>query len=81
MISYKNAIDNKQYQTELGTKGKNLSKSVKESIEALELPGITFTKSVERSYPTGTFASHLIGYANIMNKAVKSKDRWDWKNR
>ena len=58
-----NAIDNKQYQTELGTKGKNLSKSVKESIEALELPGITFTKSVERSYPTGTFASHLIGYA------------------
>ena len=32
-----NAIDNKQYQTELGTKGKNLSKSVKESIEALEL--------------------------------------------
>lgn len=58
-----NAIDNKQYQTELGTKGKNLSKSVKESIEALELPGITFTKSVERSYPMGTFASHLIGYA------------------
>lgn len=58
-----NVIDNKQYQTELGTKGKNLSKSVKESIEALELPGITFTKSVERSYPTGTFASHLIGYA------------------
>ena len=51
------------YQTELGTKGKNLSASVKESIEALQLPGIEFTQTVERKYPNSYFASTLIGYA------------------
>lgn len=66
-----NAILNGQYQTELGIKGKNLSNHVKESIEALELPGITFTKTVERSYPTGSFASHLIGYAQYNEKSLQ----------
>ena len=51
------------YQTELGVKGKNLSSSVKEEIEELGLQGIDFTKTVNRNYPNGTFASHLIGYA------------------
>lgn len=54
---------NGQYQVELGSKGKNLSPSVKESIEALELPGIGFTQTVERKYPNDYFASTLIGYA------------------
>ena len=51
------------YQTELGTAGRNLSKSTKEEIEALNLPGIEFTDSIERVYPLGTFASNLIGFA------------------
>lgn len=63
-----NARDNKQYQTELGTKGRNLSNTVKESIESLNLTGITFTKTVKRSYPTGNFASLLIGYAQYDEK-------------
>lgn len=50
-------------QTELGTKGRNLSKEVKEKIEATNLPGIEFVKSVKRSYPMGKFASYLIGFA------------------
>ena len=51
------------YQTELGTAGRNLSKSTKEEIEALNLPGIEFTDSIQRVYPLGTFASNLIGFA------------------
>lgn len=58
------AKKNNAYQTEFGLKGKNLSTSVKESIVALGLPGIEFTKSVQRVYPTGKFASHLIGFAS-----------------
>lgn len=52
-----------RYQTELGTIGKNLPNTVKESIETLGLTGIDFTKSVKRNYPNGVFASQLIGYA------------------
>lgn len=54
---------NGQYQTEFGTKGKNLSTTIKETIDALELPGIEFSKSSQRFYPVGAFASNLIGYA------------------
>ncbi len=54
-----------KYQNELGDKGKNLTKEVKESIEALELPGISFEETVQRYYPSGVFASHLIGYAQF----------------
>jgi penicillin-binding protein 2B len=51
------------YQTELGTAGRNLSQSTKEEIEALNLPGIEFTDSIQRVYPLGTFASNLVGFA------------------
>ena len=59
------AQKNNQYQTELGDKGKNLTKEVKASIEALELPGSSFEESVKRYYPSSVFASHLIGYAQF----------------
>lgn len=51
------------YQTELGSPGRNLSKNIKDEIEALQLPGIEFTDSIQRLYPNHTFASNLIGYA------------------
>ena len=51
------------YQTELGTAGRNLTKSQKDDIDALNLPGIEFTDSIQRVYPNNTFASNLIGYA------------------
>ncbi|MDE6195559.1 MAG: penicillin-binding protein, partial [Erysipelotrichaceae bacterium] len=59
----KTAKQNNAYQTEFGLKGKQLSASVKESIVALGLPGIEFTKNVQRVYPSSRFASHLIGFA------------------
>ncbi|MGL5540643.1 MAG: penicillin-binding transpeptidase domain-containing protein [Erysipelotrichaceae bacterium] len=57
------------YQTYFGFCGKNLSASQREKIEALELPGIEFEHSIDRVYPTGVFASHLIGYAQYDESA------------
>jgi len=58
-----NYLAKDRYQVEFGVKGRNLVLSVKEAIEMYDLPGIEFTKTVSRSYPTGIFASHLIGFA------------------
>lgn len=57
--------DKKYYQTQFGTKGKNLSILDKEKIEALKLPGLGFEKSSQRNYTYGKFASHLLGYARF----------------
>lgn len=56
---------NKQnvYQTEFGTKGKNLTELTKQKIELLNLPGIDFIESFKRYYPKGDFASYTVGYA------------------
>lgn len=51
------------YQTEFGTKGKNLTEITKQKIEQLKLPGIDFIESFKRYYPKGTFASYTVGYA------------------
>ena len=50
-------------QVEFGAAGRDLSHQVKNKIEELELPGISFIKDSKRFYPNGIFASHLIGYA------------------
>ena len=51
------------YQTEFGTKGKNLTELTKQKIDLLNLPGIDFIESYKRYYPKGDFASYTIGYA------------------
>lgn len=51
------------YQTEFGSKGKNLTELVKTKIENLNLPGLDFIESFKRYYPKGQFASYTIGYA------------------
>lgn len=66
MVDYDKVLDllnQDVYQTELGNAGRNLSKNTKDEIEALQLPGIEFTDSIQRLYPNHTFASNLIGYA------------------
>ncbi|WP_322420584.1 penicillin-binding transpeptidase domain-containing protein [Jeotgalibacillus haloalkalitolerans] len=50
-------------QVEFGTEGKDIPLEVKQQIEDAELPGIFFLQDLKRFYPNGTFASHLIGYA------------------
>ena len=56
------------YQVEFGTKGKNISESLKNKIEALELPGIDFITGQKRTYSMGQFASYIIGYAKTIEQ-------------
>ena len=50
------------FQVEFGKAGRDISHSVKQSIEKLDLPGISFIRDTKRFYPHGVFASHVIGY-------------------
>ena len=62
------------YQTEFGSKGKDLTEIEKNKIEALNLPGIDFIESTKRYYPKGDFASYTIGYAkNSIDEKTKEE--------
>ncbi|MGG3800257.1 penicillin-binding protein [Metabacillus fastidiosus] len=50
-------------QVEFGANGRDISQTLKQKIDDLQLQGITFIRDKKRFYPNGTFASHLIGYA------------------
>nr|WP_318246226.1 penicillin-binding protein [Bacillus sp. PS06] len=50
-------------QVEFGAKGRDISNSLKLEIEELKLPGIAFIRDFKRYYPSGTFASNVVGYA------------------
>lgn len=56
-------MENGLAQSELGTGTKRLDKSVKEELEAKNIPGLGFVETTRRSYPTSPFSSNLIGYA------------------
>ena len=75
ILDFLSQQDNGIYQTELGTEGRNLSKSVKEEIEATDLTGIEFTNSVERVYPYGQFASNLIGFAQANDDGTATEGK------
>lgn len=57
-----NLLNSASYQTEFGLYGNRLSLELKQSIEALELPGLGFIKQYSRVYPRTIFASSLIGF-------------------
>lgn len=63
--------ENKQFQVEFRPYSNDLSKKQKEDIEALNLPGISFSKSIKRVYPTDVFASQLIGFTKTEVKDNK----------
>ncbi|AXY25975.1 hypothetical protein CL176_08170 [Suicoccus acidiformans] len=56
-------------QAEFGQAGANLSLETKEAIEETDLPGIYFTAKTKRKYVNPYFASHLIGYASVLESA------------
>lgn len=60
-LKYMNRKDAKQ--VEIGVYGKSLSKETKEALEKTALPGLRFTQVLERVYPTGKFASNILGFA------------------
>ncbi|TYR82631.1 PASTA domain-containing protein [Priestia megaterium] len=51
------------FQVELGPGGRDINNALKQKIEKLKLPGITFLRDSKRFYPNGVFASHILGYA------------------
>src|SRR5699024_10784120 len=60
-------------QVEFGSAGNNLTYDTKRKIEEEGLTGIQFTETPTRLYPNGTFASHLVGLAQLPN-SEKDKD-------
>lgn len=58
----KGLLKKSAYQVELGPGGRNLSQIQMEEIKNLNLPGIDFIASTKRYYPSGDFASYVIGY-------------------
>ena len=60
------------YQTELGTKGRNLNLNQKRAIENLQLPGLGFVNSFARIYPKGNLASNLLGLATYDDTTRKT---------
>lgn len=59
----KDAKKAEKFQVEFGVKGKNLSQQVKDTISNENIPGIYFEEEADRYYPNGTFASHILGFA------------------
>ena len=51
-----------KYEVLFGTLGNNVSEIEKNTLEALELPGLDFRANVKRTYAMGAFASYIIGY-------------------
>lgn len=52
-----------KYQVEFGSAGRDLSHQMMLEIKEENIPGITFRKEAKRFYPNGSFAPHLIGFA------------------
>ena len=59
---------NKKYQIEFGSVGKNITEIKKDEIQKLNLPGIDFEETYKRYYPNGDFASYILGYAKTNEK-------------
>lgn len=64
LATMKAAKSSNKVQTELGAGTKRISKEKMQQIKDLNLPGIDFIETSDRDYPTGTFASHLVGFAS-----------------
>jgi penicillin-binding protein 2B len=60
--------DGDPYQVEFGQPGKGLTYDQKHQIEELNLPGLLIVSEKKRFYPNGSFAAHLIGYADKEEK-------------
>ncbi|SIS37941.1 penicillin-binding transpeptidase domain-containing protein [Salimicrobium flavidum] len=64
-----------RFQVEFGSAGRDIPKDEKEEIESAlkeaEVSGVTFEEETERYYPNGTFASHIIGFAQSTDDGVE----------
>ena len=63
-------LNKKQYQVQFGNYGRNITELKKKEIESLGLSGIDFEKTVNRYYPSGNFASYIVGYAKTGDDGI-----------
>ncbi|MGX7329173.1 penicillin-binding transpeptidase domain-containing protein [Enterococcus bulliens] len=65
------------YQVEINS-AKNLTlkqkQAIEEAMEKQDIVGIYFTESPARLYPNGAFASHLIGYTDVVEEKTGEKE-------
>lgn len=66
-------LNSEALQVEFGFKGKYLTLSQKESIDALNLPGLGFSPSISRFYPYESLAADIIGFT-IFNEQTSHID-------
>lgn len=66
------------YQTEFGSKGRNITELTKEKIDKLNLPGIDFIETQKRNYPYGRFLAYTLGYAKV-NETTRSDGKTEEK--
>ncbi|MBF0714291.1 PASTA domain-containing protein [Gemella sp. GH3] len=55
--------NDKAYQVEFGSYGKDISIENKKKIESLNLPGLKFETTTKRYYPNGTLLGNFLGFA------------------
>ncbi len=60
-------LNKDKYQVEIK---RGITELLKSQIDELELDGIDFISSVSRYYPSGTFASYIVGYAKADDDGV-----------
>ena len=60
--------EEKKYQIEIGSAGRNITELKKGQIDDLNLPGIDFIHNYKRYYPNGDFASYILCYAKTNEK-------------
>lgn len=63
-------LNKKQYQVQFGNYGRNITELKKKEIESLGLTGLDFEKTVNRYYPSGNFASYIVGYAKTNDDGI-----------
>src|SRR5690625_3147317 len=61
-------------QVEFGSAGNNLTYDTKQKIDEENLPGIQFNDTPTRLYPNGTFASHLVGLAQLPQSEEENEE-------
>lgn len=68
-----NRLNQNKYQVQFGSKGENITESLKNKIEEYDLPGIDFIEGKQRNYKMSSFASYIVGYASSKDDNIKGE--------
>lgn len=66
-----NGLASGKSQIELGTGTKRIDRELKEKLEAMKIPGLSFIETTKREYPITPFSSNMVGFAAYDDEAGK----------